>query len=656
MFSTKQGSDFSSPRLERFETISSSFLGEHSIFERQVLEEMKYKAPIEFTLELLEQWMPLQHAVESADSMLRVLDELESLFAEREQKLDLVLQLQKDLTEMLVKSNFVRAITASASSTLDKYSQYITWLQYRESIEQQIEKLRKLINALHPELQKEEIDAYEEQIRELADRKDDYDAQIHSYVQTARKVIAIISDEGAELSTQSEQKFEQMIDLLQSAKALDNTIKIKYELYLKNNDDIERERASSELEYELSKLDFDDSMIRGESFYNEYVMAVSTQRQAIASILTNGLSLGSKINKLVNHPNLNSKNPPELLDAQQLASGLSKSTEQYKIDYEAPARLLSKWEVEMNASSEVRRQMAQYESEFQEALSAFDTLESISGLLQADWDEAHAEYEQLNQRFQNNYTYHTNAQLSNETPQSLNGSGRKQVSKAASLLSSILREMNHAAVSLRDHVYMNEYVMNRFTSFPIDRVAKHQHLNELLELSQQEIEYIIYGIHEPLANVLLAAGEIFVIRLAIRTIEGLIANRGLSHPLLILGAAIVYGVRHAAADMNELIQKGTTELSRYAAIKIDYDHYLRMFLLLHAGNKQVKLSRIIALIEQDLDLNLLAIPTSITVQAELSMKLWALPGIAEIAGAIGPNDSEVNGNVYKRKEVVTASY
>lgn len=641
IFSVDQGSDFVQPKLERFELFETEYLGQHAVFERQVMEEMKYKAPIDFTLELLEQWLPLKDAVSKAEGMMTVMTELEKLFEDREQKLEQALSLQRQLGEKLGTSGFPTAATSSAQSTLNSYTQYVSWLSSESSLSLEIAQKLDVLDV--------------EQLIELEERRYKYSSQISSYLYTAANVTTALSTETERLLVESEQLADQIDNLLQEARALDQTINIQYQLYLKGQSGSGTD-GSSELKNELDKLDFDDSMIRGEQYYNQYRRAVREQQASLREILQDGSALGSQIRSLVDQPTINIEVNQRLNEANLLVVDLSSRIQQYRSNYESPAVLLAEWEQSMGSSREVRSQLAEYEQQFEESVAALD---AIKALLSAEEGikSVQASYDELQKRYQSNSERNASEGSSGQDSPELTGSSKKQAASSVTQLSSILQLMGNASAAVRDHVYLNEYVMGKYSSFPMGKLTGEGKLSqELLEVSQQEIEYILYGIHEPLANVLLAYGEIFAVRFAIRTIEGFVANRALTHPLLIFGAAVVHGIKQAVADMGELVREGKTELSRYAPVQVDYKQYLRLFLLLHMGGKEARLSRMIAVIEHNTGLTLLAVPTSITAQVELSMTLWSLPGLSNIAGAISPMDSEVEGNAYQRSELISASY
>src|SRR5690606_13578325 len=202
-------------------------------------------------------------------------------------------------------------------------------------------------------------------------------------------------------------------------------------LYLKNKKTATP--ANTELEQELNKLDFDESMIRGEHYYQDYLKAVSAQQQALQALLEAGENLGSLIRSLINYPSIHRDNHPDLMEAKELVAGLSESTKQYRLDYEAPALMIEKWEREMLASNELRNQLTQFEAEFEESASAFS---AINELLKVDWDGTEAEYDALRNAFQGNYEFNIADGGEFEPTQSLKGSGKKQASQAMSMLTS----------------------------------------------------------------------------------------------------------------------------------------------------------------------------------------------------------------------------
>ncbi|MFC7561346.1 TadE/TadG family type IV pilus assembly protein [Paenibacillus farraposensis] len=71
-------------------------LGHYAIFNEQIREEMKYKAPVDFTLEVLEKLKPLSQNMKEASHTVDVLKRLQKLYDQRETKLDDMLEKQHE--------------------------------------------------------------------------------------------------------------------------------------------------------------------------------------------------------------------------------------------------------------------------------------------------------------------------------------------------------------------------------------------------------------------------------------------------------------------------------------------------------------------------------------------------------------------------------
>ncbi|MNI42636.1 hypothetical protein D3C73_969360 [compost metagenome] len=180
-------------------------------------------------------------------------------------------------------------------------------------------------------------------------------------------------------------------------------------------------------------------------------------------------------------------------------------------------------------------------------------------------------------------------------------------------------------------------------------------LGEQLDPHAQELEYILYGFHNPTGNVAAAYGEIFALRLAIRTMEGFIANAELTNPLAILAAALLYGVEQAVQDMLQLCKTGEVPLSKYLPAKLDYRDYLRLFLLLH-GSGNVQLSRMLALIRLNTGINPDDKFTYASAEIRMGLRLWFLPGVVKLLDYSAALPGEVEDKVYYRSVQADFSY
>lgn len=188
-----------------------------------------------------------------------------------------------------------------------------------------------------------------------------------------------------------------------------------------------------------------------------------------------------------------------------------------------------------------------------------------------------------------------------------------------------------------DRLLQNEYASDHFSHFdyakvlalarpgtPFDGAAA----ADLLSVENQELEYILYGFGHPGGNLSAAYGEIFAMRLAIRTMEALAdpAVLAFGNPLVVFAKALVHGIAQALVDMTMLAEQGYVELSKTLKIKLTYKDHLRLFLFAHPGSDS-RLSRMLAIIRLDTGVNPDDHYTYLSADAGITMPVWFLPGV-----------------------------
>jgi archaellum component FlaC len=207
----------------------------------------------------------------------------------------------------------------------------------------------------------------------------------------------------------------------------------------------------------------------------------------------------------------------------------------------------------------------------------------------------------------------------------------------------------NALTSSRDAIYVNEYALTKFNdrTYGLEKDGKGQvkpvtsfSKPEMHLLAGQEAEYAAYGFYSCSANIASAYGEMFAIRLAVRTIERLSEPQNelleLGSPLLVLLAAAAEGAADALQDMNKLVHGEEVPFSSKLApaVTLTYQDYLRLLLLVHGGTSR-RLARLQALVELDTGLDLTKAVTQIQGSADTSVKLWFLPGAVKLLGMAG---------------------
>jgi hypothetical protein len=227
-----------------------------------------------------------------------------------------------------------------------------------------------------------------------------------------------------------------------------------------------------------------------------------------------------------------------------------------------------------------------------------------------------------------------------------------------------------AAQGVRDELFLNEYVLSKF-SYRTTGLEKDSSGNpkpsatftkpEDHPLTNQEAEYVLYGFSSCAANISSAYAEMFSFRLAIRTLEGLTDPKNevlqAGSPLLVFLAAVAEGAAKALSDMNRLVKGEEIPISSKItnpALTMGYKDYLRIFLLIHGG-KLNRLARLQALIELNTNKDLAQETTYMQGSAAVTVKLWFMPVIAKLlnAGGLFPCRVE-NGRCSIRKNAVMA--
>lgn len=643
LFSLYGSTDLALINFGQASVVNDHYLGEHEVFEQQVLEEMKYKAPIEFSLEVLETWTQLTEGVTQANQMMVTMNKLEELFHEREQFLEQALDLHTQLGVELTSSSYYTNISTKLGSVVNSYSSYTNWITYESNVFKQLE---------NEHLTEEEREALEKELSR-------YSSQISSYLKSYQSIARQLQGYEQQLQQTHNQIAEAIIEKINASSALNNTIKIQYELYMNQQSSVQLEAEQSSIASELSQLTFsDDGLVRDPLLFKNYKLAIETQKQALTDYFNQMNNVMSMLNTAINSANHNSTSS---IKQSQLNNELDKSKvllQTYQANYSSPGHVLNEWREQVISVKAIKEQLKQDQSTFD------NEIKDVKALFQAmtnneELEKYRAPYKEIEQKAEANLANqalaHTNDGYRADEHYE---SGRKQAQAAASQLQSVLKLISDFGAATRDHVYINEYIMHRFTYFPFGEADTNDNKFsvEWLDYRNQEVEYIVYGMSEPMSNVALAYGEIFAFRFAIRTIEGLIANRVLGNPLLIFSAAVVHGVREAAIDMKQLLSEGDTQLSKYIPVPIDYKNYLRLFLLLHVVGKEKKYARAIAIIEQNLGVSLMNVSTAITGEVTSTFQLWSLPSIASAVNALLPMQSRIRGNTYEKKDTFTASY
>lgn len=234
---------------------------------------------------------------------------------------------------------------------------------------------------------------------------------------------------------------------------------------------------------------------------------------------------------------------------------------------------------------------------------------------------------------------------------------------------SFAKQISNLLTGFRDELYMNEYALTKFNyrTAEVEKTSSGQppaaiEPSRPLEhpLKNQEAEYILYGFNSCASNYSAAYGEMFVFFLAIRTVEALQtpdkALLNLGSPVLVFLAAAAQGAMGALADMNKLLQgESVPVLKKFRKFTVNYKDMLRIFYLLHSNDAKV-MSRMQALIELNTGIDLTEQMTYMQSSASASVRLWFMPGAMRVMNGLGFLNCENKNNRCQITKTAVMSY
>ncbi|MBU5353750.1 hypothetical protein KQI74_15795 [Paenibacillus barcinonensis] len=617
--------DTTSLRMERE-------LSRYDIFNRQIQEDMKYRAPVDFVLEVIDRFKPMSEELKEAAHTVDLLKKLQKLYDKREKLLDEAIDSQVEsadqvtrLPDLIMKppaqaiyDEMLEETPKTAAEAASRYGDYLSKKQADEGlpfIEQQyiveLGRYRTGVNSIvtgismiiQPALQIHQTKLVE------AEAKIEEARQINEEM---KRVIAEGDNRAENVS------YDDVGNSSLPGAALEKT------------------GSGSEAK---STRSLASELVREDALFDRLKSRVISQNTEFSNVRKDSMELNAQLRSVTGEWGVPIK--PAVRQASQ-------TTERYMNFYErtGPSNLItqSKQELANGLGSDAQRKAndKQSKGKLQEMKRLLTRIEKgSSGAQQA--------FKQLEQYYDANIALNEKsseqaekAEISND-PYDSGGNAMKGMDQLFGGMSGLL-------ASLGDELFQNEYALAYFNSMDFGQLFSWTEgdgeAGDAFKLENQELEYIIYGFHNSSGNIAAAYAEIFGMRLAIRTAEGLAENSKLGNPLLVLSAAILYGITHAIEDMMKLAKDGSVELSKYIKVKLTYRDHLRLFLLMHSNNER-KMSRMLALIRMNTGVNPDEKFTYASGQTRSSIKLWFLPGVVRsIGAAMGSTDQVQDGRFF----------
>lgn len=617
-------------RWEGTEVTESRPIADHDILRRQVLEEMKYKAPIDLTIELASRLRGMSGMIEDTKKTVDLLERMQDAYDRREEAMDDALEQQRSHGEF-VRAAFAQEVpnpplplspsqaTGNVGHVADIANQYDDYVSKRLEDEA---RMRAILAAQGAPIPPEAfprfvfiVAGYESGTSRLASR-------LASDAEAARKKSERAHTDAREALEEAKEANEEMRDIAAEAAAIGAADAPASP---------EQAAAMAELRRKTAEMVLDPS------FFMHYEMEIAAQRSQGNEVIGYATSFASQASSV---PGSTGKGSVLRSEASRLQNGFAQFVKAYGPAGTIVSARAASFQAHRSQDEERKQEQKKAKSEWAGAKRLLGLLSGRTGT-----PEERAEFERLKELYEQNLQWNqTEAEYAASEQADEPDDGRDE---ALSLSGDLLTIVEDSLLGVRDQLYYSEYAISRMSRYEPAYAKELLRGGEApLSIDVQQTEYILYGFHNPSGNIAAAYGEIFAVRLAIRTMEGFVECSKLGNPLLVLVAALAYGIRGAVADLQSLVERGTIQLSKYANIPTTYVDYLRLFLLLHGGSDN-QTARMIAIMEQETGVSFQEAYTYASVEGTGSVKLWFFPGLVRMLGRYGSLGGTVRDGRYE---------
>ncbi|OWA34444.1 hypothetical protein B9G55_19310 [Saccharibacillus sp. O16] len=606
-------------------------LGDYEVFRTQINEEMKYKAPVNFAIEVVGRFKPMSQTMKDASGTIEVLEKLQKLYDKREAELDKMLKLQQDAGKRT--DNLPGRIGTDGSGDIAD-----------TSLNGSVPTAASMAAQYHDyKVQKERV------LRDTPPNENDEEGNITPGFQEWMALLANL----AAYEAGSGHVTGQIQSIVARAFPPHQSEMTKAQEHLKNAQAINAEmdaviatigtRSADQPYDEVSASDIPGAeggpsgstasvrekmkeLSLSPDFFTRMEQRIQQQTEDFGWMQKDTELLNDTLGRAFGEPGMSAYTLKRMV----LSAGKTSSV--YNGRYGSGGSVIQEIKTEFaehRKHDEERKKLEkQAQGELKKANEIIKFLSAAKGH-QADFEEVEKFYSE-NLKLNASAAAAMDKAFSEDDP---SAAGKEAMEN----MDGFFGGMSEFLDATGDRLLQNEYASDHFSNFDFSKVqaltAPGTELDgeaaaALLGLDQQELEYIIYGFGNPGGNIAAAYGEIFAMRLAIRTMEALIDPEilALGNPLVILAKAILQGLINAIADMTKLSELGYVELSNTLKIKLTYKDHLRLFLFAHPANDN-RLSRMLALIRFNTGVNPDDHYTYLSGNAAISMPIWFLPGV-----------------------------
>lgn len=612
-------------------------LGNPTVLKRQMVQDMKIKAPVEFLTELLDKFKKNKAVdlFETSSNYFEQADKLEEIGKKREEALD---RAKQHYQSMLMAANLGMSQADSSLSRLQELAGKIG-LKTKNDIETALKDTEAAIQNLEStisSIQGAILNAHYA-MAALSMAQGDVSAAIGALAQHVNSLQMSLSESSRQMSvlmTNKEQlqrvlgyMAEYALLYLSSQKLVsvaEQSVRESFDSLSKALDEAGQYQRDWEEELKrLSQSRTDDSSLpeglyRFGSLYDyDYFVTYKTEAAKIPAGFSGLMMRWGTVQwwESVRWDDL-------LAEVQALKAQIHTfTTERSKLEQERSALNGDRKNRERDYRNKVESAIDSIVTAINPCAASPDSYKSVYARIEGD-EGLMAKYKDYNK-----------LSFGETAPAAVPGQAKKSIGSGLGLL----KKIGTFLTDLRDELIVNEYVLDKFnyrTTGLGDNKPNQRTQPEGHPLERQEAEYVLYGFNSCLANQSAAYGELFLVLFAIRTIETMmephIQALNLGTPLLVLLAAAAEGATKAVIDTQNLANGGSVPLlKKLGGFQMTYKDFLRLFLLLHPNQSGV-LTRVQVLVDLNTGVDLTQATTYVEGTETTSVKLWFMPGLAKL--------------------------
>ncbi|MBD8500012.1 acyl-CoA cholesterol acyltransferase [Paenibacillus arenosi] len=632
-------------------------LGQLEEFEHQIMEDMKYKAPVQLGYEIFGRMKPMANAMGEASQVMDLMQKLEKMYTKRNHLLDEVIKDQKAAriafsdaqldTKIIdgiqvfynpqhIASNPIGTINTAADIAM-QYNDYAT--------------------------------KYASDQATAKDKDKQHQSEIKEYESGSHSITLELKQMSEYMKNRHQNFVNRSITNLEEAKSINSQMStIVLQVRLNGpppgysqvggaNVPTQQGSTASQADVLNQIRQSADQLVMRDQFFIEYERELIQQKTLVSNLDDRIKGFSSLVGQLLGGAGTK-------LSLAQSVFNMAQQWKKYDKDYVALSNLVDKRAKELAElkakDSEIARTKKAADQKMMEAAALLSSFTNLGNQMEANkegFTDVRKKVEAIRQ-------FNASEEMKQAGISKPNKDASEASSESMSFMTTLFNGMGDVLASSRDRMYRNEYAFLYFTSYDPTKLQSimtsgvniPNSVVESLGVHNQELEYILYGLDHHFSNIAAAYGEIFATRLAIRTMEGFVENRHLVHPLLITAAAILYGVTQAILDMQLLVTVNQIPLSKYTPnIKLTYSDHLRIFMMVH-GDREDMLQRMLGLIHYNTGTNPTTSGTYAETQLRTKMKLWFLPGLMKLLGHSGMLGGQIVNGKYESSKTSVFSY